>query len=254
MNRIDKINFIRKKLRSSKHSIGTWIQIPHSSIAEILGKSGYDWVAVDLEHGSIGIAQLPDLFRAIELGGTLPIVRLAEGRIKDCKQALDAGSGGVIVPMVTSASQLQKIRDGCCWPPSGTRSVGFSRANLFGEKFEEYYEEAQSPLLVAQIESFQGVENLESILKIDGLDAILIGPYDLSASMELTGQFEHPKFVEAMKHILEVCQRSNFPSGIHVVNPDPRELKLRVDEGHVFIAYSIDAVFLNKFSKLPNLF
>jgi len=103
MNRYDAIIKIRKKLQNGGISIGSWMQIPHGSVAEIMGHSGYDWVAIDMEHGSISNNQLPDLFRGIELGGTLPLVRLAEGESKDCKEALDAGAGGVIVPMVTTA-------------------------------------------------------------------------------------------------------------------------------------------------------
>ena len=98
--RAEKIQSIREKLKYGEPSIGSWLQIPHSSVAEILGQSGYDWIAVDLEHGSIATHQLPNLFRALELGGTLPLARLAQAHPKDCKQALDAGAGGVIVPMV----------------------------------------------------------------------------------------------------------------------------------------------------------
>ena len=93
MNRLQVIEEIRQKLSSGTYSLGSWMQIPNSSIAEIMGQSGYDWVAVDLEHGSISIDQLPDIFRALELGNTLPLVRLAEAQAKDCKQALDAGAG-----------------------------------------------------------------------------------------------------------------------------------------------------------------
>ena len=119
MSRRDNIYKIRKLLATNNLSIGSWLQIPHSSVAEILGNSGYDWVAVDLEHGSIGIQQLPDLFRALELGGTLPLARLAEVSSKDCKQVLDAGAGGVIVPMVENAEELVFVRDACRWPPAG---------------------------------------------------------------------------------------------------------------------------------------
>ena len=94
MNRLEKIIDIRKSLAADKPSIGSWMQIPHPSIAEIMGQAGYDWVAVDMEHGAVAVHQLPDLFRALELGGSLPLARLAEGSIKDCKQALDAGAGG----------------------------------------------------------------------------------------------------------------------------------------------------------------
>ena len=119
MNRLITIQKIRECLRGGGQSIGSWMQIPHPSIAEIMGQAGYDWVAVDMEHGSTSVHQLPDLFRALELGGTLPLVRLAHGQPKDCKQALDAGAGGVIVPMVESAEQLIQVRDACRWPPSG---------------------------------------------------------------------------------------------------------------------------------------
>ena len=88
MHRFGKILHIREKLKRNEVSIGSWIQIPHASIAEIMGQFGYDWVTVDLEHGSISLHQLPDLFRALELGNTLPLARLAQGEIKDCKQAL----------------------------------------------------------------------------------------------------------------------------------------------------------------------
>jgi len=118
MNRLDKIRLIRQSLKDDTPSIGSWMQIPHASVAENNGQAGYDWVAVDLEHGAIGVHQLPDLFRALELGGALPLVRLAQGQAKDCKRALDAGAGGVIVPMVESASQLGQVRDACRWPPA----------------------------------------------------------------------------------------------------------------------------------------
>ena len=244
MNRYTAISQIRHQLQSGGVSLGSWMQIPHPSIAEIMGQSGYDWVAVDMEHGAISHHQLPDLFRALELGHTLPLARLAEGTVTACKQALDAGAGGVIVPMVESASQLVAVRDACRWPPAGTRGVGFSRANLFGHHFETYQQEAQAPLLVAMIEHQRAVNNLDEILAVEGLDAILIGPYDLSASMGLTAQFEHPDFQEAMGQILEKATLSKVPAGVHVVQPSQSELEQRLTEGYRFLAYSIDAVML----------
>ena len=168
-----------------------------------MGQAGYDWVAVDLEHGSIAVHQLPDLCRALELGGTLPLARLAQGHPKDCKQALDAGAGGIIAPMVESADQLATIRDACRWPPAGSRGVGFSRANLFGRHFDDYAREAQAPLLVAMIEHYRAVDALSEILNVEGLDAILIGPYDLSASIGRTAEFTNPEFESLMARIEE---------------------------------------------------
>ena len=227
MNRLKIITEIREKLRNGKASIGSWMQIPHGSVAEILGHAGYDWVAVDLEHGSISTHQLPDLFRALESYGTLPLVRVSETHPKDCKKSLDAGAGGVILPVVESSNQLKAIIENCAWPPTGKRGVGFSRANLFGKHFDDYRDEAQSPIVVAQIENIRAVEALENILMVPGLDAILIGPYDLSASMGLTGKFENQKFKSIIHKIKNLCKKYKVPCGIHVIDPNYKILKKR---------------------------
>ena len=251
MNRVEGINNIRQKLSTGGYSIGSWIQIPHPSIAEIMGDAGYDWVAVDMEHGAISTHQLPDLFRALELGNTLPLARLAHGLPKDCKQALDAGAGGVIVPMVESAEQLIAVRDACRWPPAGTRGVAFTRANLFGKYFNEYTVEAQQPLLVAMIEHIQAVDHMDSILAVDGLDAILIGPYDLSASMGMTANFENSKFIDVMNKIQSIATKHRIDCGVHVVDPSSVELEEKIHKGYRFLAYSIDSVLLNKSANCP---
>jgi 2-dehydro-3-deoxyglucarate aldolase len=244
MNKLLSIKNIRERMKDGKVSIGSWMQLKDSSVAEIMGSSSFDWVAVDMEHGAISHQQLPDLFRALELGGTLPLARVAEGTMLDCKQALDAGAGGVIVPMIETAKDLATIRDACRWPPSGNRGVAFSRANLFGKNFDAYREEAQSPLLVAMIENIHAFNNIEEILSVKGLDAILIGPYDLSASLGITAEFDHPDFIATMGQILRSALDANIPAGIHVVAPLISELKVRIDEGYLFIPYSIDTVML----------
>ena len=253
MNRLMAITDIRKKLNNGGVSVGSWMQIPHSSIAEIMGQSNYDWVAVDMEHGAISVHQLPDLFRALELGNTLPLARLAHGHSKDCKQALDAGAGGVIVPMIKNADQLRKVRDATRWPPSGNRGVAFSRANLFGKNFNEYIKEAKQPLLIAMIEHINAINELDDILKVDELDAILIGPYDLSTSMNLTAQFDHPEFAKAIRDIKSKSESANIPCGIHVVSPSVDDLKEKIDDNYRFIAYSIDSVILTNFLRKPEL-
>jgi len=251
MNKTKALNSIRTKLSKNKPTIGSWIQIPSSSNAEIIGDAGYDWIAVDMEHGSISTSQLPDLFRALELNSTLPLVRLAQGELKDAKSALDAGAGGIIIPMVESANQLEEIIGYSCWPPEGKRGVGFSRANLFGKYFDPNDMVSQNPLIIAQIENIEAVSQIEQILKVPGLDAIIIGPYDLSASMGITGQFSSNKFQDCLKKILNSCKKFNIPSGVHIIQPDTNELNKRIKEGYQFIAFSIDAVMLSVISKNP---
>jgi len=251
-------NRLLKKIRSfidlGTPSLGTWMQIPNSSIAEILGDAGYDWIAVDLEHGSISLAQLPDLFRAIELGGSLPLARLSGNEPNLCKRVLDAGAGGVIVPMINKREQLDAICDAIRWPPAGNRGVGFSRANLYGRHFQEYSQEAQSPLLVAMIENIKAFEDLQGILSVKGLDAVLIGPYDLSASIGKTGQFDDPQFIDLITELKTICQNLKVPYGIHIVDPNEVKLKEVIAAGAKFIAFGVDGVFLNLASRKPNIY
>jgi len=130
-------------------------------------------------------------------------------------------------------------------PPRENRGVGFCRANAFGRDFDAYMRDtAPRIFLVAQIEHIRAVEDLDAILDQPRLDAIMVGPYDLSGSMGLTGQFDHPDFKAVMARIHEACRRHHARMGLHVVQPDPGELRRQVAAGSRFIAYGIDSVFL----------
>ena len=251
MNKLIALRNIRSKLQKGNYSIGSWIQLESPSSAEILGNSKYDWVAVDLEHGSISISQLPNIFRALELGETLPLARISEGIPNNCKRALDAGASGLIIPKIECKEQLEFLISASKWPPEGNRGVGFSRANLYGENFVNYKEEAIKPLIVGMLETKLGLKNIKEILSVKGLDAVLIGPYDLSASLGLTGEISHPKVEEALNYILNCCIKFNIPAGVHIVNPSVKEIKNKIDKGYRFLAYSIDTVFLNLSCKNP---
>lgn len=251
MNKLNAIQLLRKKLIDNKYSLGSWMQLSNTSVAELMGASGYDWVAIDAEHGSFAISELPDLFRALELGNTLPFVRVPDQNLTYCQQILDAGAAGIIVPLIEDANTLVSIIDATRWPPAGTRGVGYSRVNLFGGHFEQYSEEAQDPFVVAMIESEKGLMNLDEIISVSGLDAILIGPYDLSASLGKIGQFDDPKIRKAIEKIKERCISQGIAIGIHVINPSTVELQTRIEEGFNFIAFSVDSVMLRLTAQNP---
>lgn len=227
------------------------MQIPSPDIAEVLATAGFDWIAIDLEHGAISRHQLPDLFRAIELHGVLPFARVALPDGSLCQQALDSGAAGVIIPRVESATQLTEIVAGCMWPPSGKRGVGFSRANVFGRRFDEYKAEAQQPIIVAQIESKTAVASIGSLLSVKGLDAVMIGPYDLSASLGVPGDIDHAEVRANVSEVVRACKKAGIPSGIHVVQPDAKKLESEIAAGHRFLAYGTDAVFLSTSASNP---
>lgn len=246
------MNIVKHKLNNGLHSIGTWLQLPNVSVAEIIGEAGYDWAAIDLEHGCFPPDMISLICIALEMGNTVPFARIAQVNPKDIKQALEAGVKGLIFPMIKTA---QDLKDGISWakyPPYGTRGVGYSRANLFGKKFNENVPESSNDLvIIAQIEHITAVENLDTILEVDGLEGIIVGPYDLSASMGITGQFNTPDFIAVLDKIKMKAKKATIPMGLHIVQPEPKDLVLKIQEGYKFIAYGIDAVFLYGAAECP---
>ncbi|GFH62262.1 MAG: putative 2-dehydro-3-deoxyglucarate aldolase [Candidatus Desulfovibrio kirbyi] len=258
---------IREKLAADAPTIGSWLQFPSPDVAEVMARAGYDWVAADMEHGAFGRACLPDIFRAVECGGSVPFARLPRADKVEIKAALEAGAQGLIFPMIESREQLDCAIDLATYPGQDMwrtrgqgqsvweyRGVGYCRANAFGGDFDGYLRERAPELFfVAQIEHMRAVENLDAILAHPRLDAIMVGPYDLSGSMGLTGQFEHPEFVAAMSRIHNACKKHGARMGLHIVRPDRDELARQVASGVRFIAYGIDAVFLWRAAVCPRL-
>ena len=242
-HRAEVVAKFRKELSDGSPLIGTWIQIESSDYAEMIGQAGYDWAAVDMEHGAFSRQSLPDIFRALELGGTAPFVRIANPDAILCQQAFDSGAVGIVIPRIESAGQLEALIAGCNWPPTGTRGVGFSRANLYGNYFDSYKEAAQRSFVVAQVESANAIQAIDEIASVAGLDAIMIGPYDLSASLGRTGETQHPEIQAAIRRVLTTCHSRRLACGIHVVEPRPTDLNVAIELGHRFIAYGTDARF-----------
>jgi len=242
---------IRKTLQKGKPTIGSWMQLPCPNVAEIMGNAGYDWVAVDLEHGPFSRQTLSNIFRSLEIGGTFPFARIAKASSNNIKQALDNGAHGLILPMIETREQLNQAISCALYPPSGSRGIGYCRANLFGKHFNEYKEKSKETIIVAQIEHIRAVENLQGILSVKGLDAIMVGPYDLSGSMDITGNFEHPDFINVMEEISKKAKQYSIPMGTHIVDPQPDVLKTKIAEGYQFIAYGIDSVFLFQNAECP---
>ena len=259
------VHYIRALLARDKPTVGTWLQLPSTDVAELMARAGYDWVAVDMEHGSFGRTGLPDIFRAIECGGAAPFARLPEAAKSQIKSALEAGAQGLIFPMIESREQLDRAIDWSVYPGQDSwrkagetaaeyRGVGYCRANVFGKDFENYRQErAPGLFLVAQIEHIRAVDNLDAILTHPRLDAIMVGPYDLSGSMGLTAQFDHPDFQAAMARIQAACRKHKARMGLHIVQPDPAELARQVAAGSRFIAYGIDSVFLWQGAERPGV-
>ena len=238
---------IKEKFKTDQPSIGSWMSMGHVSIAEILAEAGYDWVVVETEHTAIDVSEVLRLLIAIEGRGALPLVRLAWNDPIQAKAVMDSGAAGVIVPMVNTREEAELAVKSVKYPPEGFRGVGLARAQGYGVSFDEYMVCANKDgLLMLQIEHIDAVNNIEDILSVPGIDGTYIGPYDLSCSMGLPGQLDHPEVEAAKMRVLEATKRRGLAPGIHLVHPNTArdELVEHVKQGYLFIALGTDILFL----------
>ena len=232
---------LKSKLKNNELTIGTWLSLAHPAIAEIMVKAGFDWVTIDLEHSVITVREAEEMIRIVDLGGSVPLVRLSANDPIQIKRMMDAGARGVIVPMVNTREDVDRAVLAVHYPEIGTRGVGLARAQGYGAAFQENLDWLKNEVvIIVQIEHINAVENIDAILSCNDVDGYIIGPYDLSASMGLNGQFDHPDVVAALNKTRETGMALKKPGGIHVVEPNPEELKSRIKEGFQFLAYSVD--------------
>jgi 2-dehydro-3-deoxyglucarate aldolase len=241
------MNNLREALKKGQPVLGTWLNSGSPIVAEILAQSGFDFVCVDAEHSAVDLAHTQQLFQAVKSGAPdcAAVVRLHGVDYSFVKRYLDAGARGVICPLINTRADAELFISAVKYPPAGNRGVGFCRANAYGARFEDEFKRANDEIMAAvQIEHVIGVSNIEEIVSVPGVDAVFIGPYDLSASMGITAQFQHPEYVKARDRILSVCRARSVPVGIHVVQPNSDELKERFQEGYRLLAYSLDITML----------
>lgn len=237
---------LKQKLQAGKSTLGSWITLGHTAIAEIFSRAGFDWVVIDLEHSTISIEKAGDLIRVIDLAGVPALVRLTSNDDSLIKRVMDAGAYGIVVPMINSPEEATNAVMATRYSPYGIRGVGLARAQGYGRSFKDYLEwQEDGPLVIVQIEHVSALNNLEAIFNVHGVDGFIIGPYDLSCSMGIPGKFDHPDFINAMEFIKSTGERVRCPAGIHIVEPCPLQLKEKINAGYKFIAYSVDIRMLD---------
>lgn len=234
----------RQRLKKGEKLLGTMISLPSLEVVEIMAGAGFDWLFIDAEH-----AQFDDLMvqRMLQVAGpgTPCLVRLADKDELHIKKALDAGAAGIIAPMVNNAAQAEKVVNWAKYPPLGTRGVGLGRAHGYGLQFAEYVEKAnQLVVVVTQIEHIQAVEKIAEIVQVEGIDALIVGPYDLSASMGLMGQVDHPDVIAAIDQVTQVCRAAGMPLGIFGVSAEA--VQPYVTNGYSLIILGVDGILLGQ--------
>ena len=238
------MNDFRKRLKSGEKLIGTMVTLPTPSTAEILADIGFDWLFIDGEHGPLEIPGIQAILQAIG-NKSAGIVRVPAEDEAMIKRVLDVGAAGVIVPQVNSAEQAANVVRYSRYAPEGSRGVGLARAHGYGFNFQEYVENANDLIsVIVQAEHVDAVDNIESITQVAGIDAVLLGPYDLSASLGKMGQVNDPVVVAAIDKVTSACHAANIPLGYFGVSADA--VRPYMDRGYSLVVGGVDTLFLNQ--------
>lgn len=236
---------LKEKLKKREVSFGSWLTIPHPSIIEIMSSAGFEWLTIDIEHSAIDISTLQNLVAHVQANEMEALVRVSKNEEVIIKRVMDAGANGVIVPMVKNAEEAKQAVSWVKYPPLGSRGVGLSRAQHYGIAFNDYNRWVQEEaVVIAQIEHIEGVNNLSEILDVKGIDGIIVGPYDLSASMGKPGMFYDDDVKEVLARIDKITLEKSRSLGFHVIESDYKKVMDKLKMQYNFLAFSLDFFFL----------
>jgi 2-keto-3-deoxy-L-rhamnonate aldolase RhmA len=212
--------------------------------AEILAQCGFDWLFLDAEHGTFGAREIQAVLQAV--GPRLPcVVRVEAAAEVPIKKALDVGAAGIIAPQVNTSHVAEQVVQYAKYSPDGARGVGLGRAHGYGFSFTQYVSTANEHLaVIVQAEHMDAVENIESIVRVPGVDAVLVGPYDLSASLGRMGEVDHPDVVRAIDRVTGVCQSVGMTLGIFGVSAE--SVRPYLDNGYTLVVAGVDSVMLGQ--------
>ena len=231
----------RQRLKEHTTLLGTIVSLASAEVAEVLSAAGFDWLFVDAEHSPLEALTIQHILQGA--GSTPCLIRLARADEVSIKKALDVGAAGVIAPLVNSAEQAAQVVRWARYAPLGTRGVGVGRAHGYGFEFQEYVTSANDETtVVVQAEHIDAVNNMEAIVRVPGVDAVLVGPYDLSASLGRLGEVTHPEVVSAIEHVTQVCRAAHMPLGIFGMSAEA--VQPYIERGYTLITVSIDTVLL----------
>lgn len=235
----------RNRVLAGEWLAGTWLNLGSPLTAEMAGLAGFDWVLLDHEHGPGSDTTILHQLQAVSATPAAGLVRIAGNEAPRFKRVLDAGAHGVMVPYISTAAEAQAAVASLRYPPRGVRGVAkLNRAAAFGAGFEAYFAHAHEWLVNAvQIETAEGVNQVDAIAAVDGADVIFAGPLDLTTNLGIMGQYSHPIFLDALKRIAAAAKNAGKAAGILLL--DPAQLTMAHELGYSFIALGSDGGSVN---------
>jgi 4-hydroxy-2-oxoheptanedioate aldolase len=237
---MDILKRFKDKLSNGKPVFGPFMKSTDPAFVEAAGYAGFDFAIIDLEHGPATISDLQNLIRAALLAGIVPIVRSSDSSEISIAKPLDLGALGIQIPQVTSGKMAKDCIKAARFFPKGERGVcRFVRAaNYSSMPREEYFSKANEILIIVQLEGKEAILDIDNILKVEGIDIIFIGPYDLSQSLGVPGKVSHPIVIEAMNDIVSRAHALGILVGTFTDTPQAAEMWIKA--GVKYISYSVD--------------
>ena len=234
------MKYIRDQVLNGDIVAGTFCNLGSAMTVEIAGLAGFDWVLLDMEHGAGDQETLVHQIHAAAGTSAAPVVRIAWNDPPRFKRVLDLGASGIMVPYVNTEAEARQAAASMRYPPDGVRGVAtMNRAGGFGGGFDEYFATANGKLLtVVQIETAQAVQNSSDIARVSGVDVLFIGPTDLSVSLGIPLQFDHPSFTDSLARVVLACRDAGKAPGILLRSPS--QLQHAIDDGFSFVAIGSD--------------
>ncbi|MFB6105331.1 MAG: HpcH/HpaI aldolase/citrate lyase family protein [Halobacteriaceae archaeon] len=224
---------------------GHWLSLGSPALAELTAILGFDFALVDYEHAPTSMETIQGMIHAAQSdeARTDVIVRLPDTGPTAAKQVLDAGAAGVMAPMIDDADAARDLVANVRYPPDGRRGIAGSRATGYAQHFESYVTGANEKVVaIAQIETEAGLENVADVVAVDGIDALFVGPADLSGSLGVFAEWDSPRLADAMDRVVAAAQDADIPAGTLCVSPE--DIPRRVDQGFDFLIVGKDTSFL----------
>lgn len=241
---------IKNRIKNGEAVNGCWLNLGSSITAEMVGIAGFDWVLIDLEHGAGVEKDVIYQLQALAGTGAAAMVRVESGTSERIDRMLDFGAEGIMVPRVNTPEEAITIVKALRYPPHGSRGVAkMIRATGFGRNAAEYMQRADENIVgIVQVETAEVLNHLDEIASIDGIDVLFIGPSDLSMSLGIFGQFDHPLFKDALKATVAAANKAGKAAGILIFNAD--DYKTYYDMGIRFIACGADGTFVSEGARI----
>ncbi len=245
-----KKNYLKEALMNGKTVFGPFLKFTDPAVVEIMGFAGFDFVIIDQEHGPISIQSAQDMIRAAESVNINPIIRVANNDESLILRALDIGAQGVEIPQINCKSDALRAVNSVKYSPQGDRGVcRYVRAANYSsmDKFKYFKSANKETMIIIHIEGVKGINNLDEILSVSGIDVVFIGPYDLSQSLGIPGKVNDSLVVEKMKEVVLKCKQHKIAVGTFA--DDVQTAKKWISLGVQYMSFSVDVGILYEASK-----